>query len=76
MMTSMTQFAAVNPAISLAAMHARMVVFAQDEQGHLKACRRGAPRQGLQLPMPGLWRSADRAPRRHQGALLRARVRY
>jgi hypothetical protein len=34
MMTSMTQFAAVNPAISLAAMHARMVVFAQDEQGH------------------------------------------
>lgn len=36
MMTSMTQFAAVNPAISLAAMHARMVVFAQDEQGHLK----------------------------------------
>ena len=34
-MQKAAQFEAVNPDISLAAVHDRMVVFAQDEQGHL-----------------------------------------
>lgn len=43
-MTRTARFEAVNPAISLAALHDRMVVFAQDEQGrltHIDSARRG-----------------------------------
>lgn len=43
-MTGTARFEAVNPAISLAALHDRMVVFAQDEQGrmtHIDSTRRG-----------------------------------
>lgn len=43
-MPGYAQFGAVNPDISLAAMHDRMVVFAEDELGHLihvDATRRG-----------------------------------
>lgn len=43
-MNKTAQFDAVNPAISLAAVHDRMVVFAQDEEGHLihiDSARRG-----------------------------------
>mgnify|MGYP000595493759 CR=1 FL=1 len=46
------RFAAVNPQISLAALHDRMIVFAQDERGGL--IHVDAARQGVQLSLPGL----------------------
>lgn len=52
-MAELDRFTTVNPRISLAALHDRMIVFAQDARG-LHSRGRRATRQGVQLPLSGV----------------------